>query len=256
MKPGGRFPDDQAEIVFSDVFVEQMEACTSTERLGIMTTMVALCSNPGGDHTLSARKNDRTLVGWNTVAVIEKTKRVVYRVDENRVDENRVDESTASIYVLCVGPRRNDEVYDLATSLASSGLLTAEEVTQLWEALSLLDVAAESVGLDGWDYLPEAAPDGQQRAAVAAGLLSESMAALLSKDEISAALEHGWGDSGPDKAKALLAALQRARGGAHFDSADWVMTSRQEDRCGKQMPRAGRKCIRKVGHPGLHRASA
>ena len=246
MKPGGRFPDDQAEIVFSDVFVEQMEACTSTERLEIMTTMVALCSDPGGSHTLSARKNDRTLVGWNTVAVVEKTKRVVYRVDE----------SAASIYVLCVGPRRNDEVYDLATSLASSGLLTDEEVTQLWEALSLLDVAAESVGLDGWDYLPEAAPDGQQRAAVAAGLLSESMAALLSKDEISAALEHGWGDSGPDKTKALLAALQRARGGAHFDSADWVMTSRQEDRCGKQMPRAGRKCIRKVGHPGPHRASA
>ena len=246
MKPGGRFPDDQAEIVFSDVFVEQIEACTSTERLEIMTTMVALCSDPGGSHTLSARKNDRTLVGWNTVAVVEKTKRVVYRVDE----------SAASIYVLCVGPRRNDEVYDLATSLASSGLLTDEEVTQLWEALSLLDVAAESVGLDGWDYLPEAAPDGQQRAAVAAGLLSESMAALLSKDEISAALEHGWGDSGPDKTKALLAALQRARGGTHFDSADWVMTSRQEDRCGKQMPRAGRKCIRKVGHPGPHRASA
>ncbi|TFB59925.1 MULTISPECIES: type II toxin-antitoxin system RelE family toxin [Cryobacterium] len=246
MKPGNRLPDDQAEIVFSDVFVEQLEACSSVERLEIMTTVVALCSDPGGSHTLSARGNDRMLVGWNTVAVVEKTKRVVYRVDEN----------VASIYVLCVGPRRNDEVYDLATSLASSGLLTDEEVTQLWEALSLLDVAAESVGLDGWDYLPEAAPDGQQRAAVAAGLLSESMAALLSKDEISAALERGWGENGPDKTKALLAALQRARGGAHFDSAEWVMTNRQEDRCSKQMPRAGRKCIRKAGHPGPHRASA
>ncbi|MEO7124022.1 MAG: hypothetical protein ABI400_13080 [Lacisediminihabitans sp.] len=245
MRPGNQFSDNQAEVVFSDVFVEQLEACTQAERLEIVATMVGLCADPGGNHTLSARNNGRTLVGWNTVAVVEKTKRVVYRVDEN----------AASIYVLCVGPRRNDEVYDMATSLASSGLLSDDEITQLWEALSVLDVVAESVGLDGWDYRPEPAPEGQQRAAVAAGLLPARVAALLSKDEISAALEHGWGANGPDKTKALIAALTRARGGVDFDSADWVILSREEGRCGKQMPRAGRKCIRKLGHPGPHRAS-
>lgn len=58
MKPGNRLPDDQAEIVFSDVFVEQLEACSGVERLEIMTTVVALCSDPGGcQHTWSSGLN-------------------------------------------------------------------------------------------------------------------------------------------------------------------------------------------------------
>lgn len=243
MKPGGHLPDDQAELVFSDRFVEQLEALTESDRLDVLAAVVGLCENPGGDHTLSARGKDRTLVGWNTLAVNARQRRVVFHVDE----------AGASIYVLCLGPRRDSEVYDMAAALAQSGALTDDEVTQLWEALGLFDVLAEELGLDGWDYRPEPAPEGLQRTAVASGLLEEAIAALLSRDELQAAIENGWGAHGPDPAKALEAALRRARGSATFDSATWVVQTRAADRCGAVMPRAGTVCVRRVGHPGPHR---
>ena len=73
------------------------------------------------------------------------------------------------IEVLCIGPRRDSEIYDMAVGIANSGLLADDEVTKLWEALALLDVAVESVGLEGWDYRPAPALEGLRRAAVAAG---------------------------------------------------------------------------------------
>lgn len=243
MRPGGRLLDDQAELTFSDHFVDQLESLTGPERLDVLGAVVALCERPGGDHTLSARGKDRTLVGWNTLAVTAKQRRVVYHVDA----------VGSSIYVLCLGPRRDSEVYDMAAALARSGALTDDEVTQLWDALGLFDVLAEELGLDGWDYRPEPAPEGMQRTAVASGLLEEAIAALLSRDELQAAIENGWGADGPDPAKALEAALRRARGSATFDSASWVVRTRGADRCDALMPRAGEKCVRRAGHPGPHR---
>lgn len=245
MKPGARLPNDQAEIVYSDILVEQLEELSAAERLDIIAATVALCADPSGSHTLSARGADRRLVGWNTLEVSARQRRVVYKVDEQR----------ASIFVLCLGPRRDSEVYDVASALANSGVLSESEVTQLWQALSLFDILAEKVGLDGWDYRPEPAPAGQQRAAVAAGLLAASLAAVMSKDEIAAAMEHGWGPSGPDPAEALRQALHRARGNVGFDSAVWLLEQRGTDRCGAVMPRAAAHCIRKQGHPGPHRAT-
>ena len=246
MKPGGKLPDDQAEIVFSDWFADQLEHLPETERVNILGQVVDLCEDPGGTHTLSARGRDRVLVGWNTLEVSERERRVVYHVDV----------AGASIFVLCLGPRRGSEVYDMATALADSGALTEAETTQLWDALSLFDVLAEDLGLDGWDYAPSPAPEGMRRAAVAAGVLEEALATLLSRDELQAAMEHGWAQNGPDPAAALHAALQRARGNANFDSAEWVVRRRAEGRCGALMPRAGVACIRRTGHPGPHRATA
>jgi len=244
VRPGGRLPDDQAELAFSDWFTEQLEDLPETDRLDLLAQVVALCDNSGGTHTLSARGKDRALVGWNTLEVSARERRVVYHVDE----------AGASIFVLCLGPRRGSEVYDTATALANSGALTDAETTQLWDALGLFDILAEDLGLDGWDYAPTPAPEGLRRAAVASGVLEDALAALLSRDELAAAMEHGWGPDGPDRAAALRAALQRARGNVDFDSAEWVVRRRADDRCGAVMPRAGTVCIRRAGHPGPHRA--
>lgn len=51
------------------------------------------------------------------------------------------------------------------------------ELTDLWDAPAVLDVVAESVGLDGWDFQPPPAPVGMTKAAVAAGLIDEPVAA-------------------------------------------------------------------------------
>ena len=135
-----------------------------------------------------------------------------------------------------------------------SGALTAEEVTQLWDALSLVEVIAEDVGLDGWDYRPPPAPDGMVKAAVASGLLDAETAALLSKDELEAAMDKGWGDDGKvDSARALRAALERARGRVDYPRPAPIH-NRAKDRCGSLMPRAGTRCIRINGHPGPHRS--
>lgn len=245
MRPDGRLPRDQAEIAFSDCFVEQLAALRAEVQEEVLADVVTLCERPGGSHTLSADGRDRTLVGWNTLEVCGRDLRVVYKVDE----------ADASIYVLCMGPRRAGEVYDQAKALARSGLLSSAATTQLWEAIALLDVLAEELGLDGWDYRPPAAPAGMRRAAVAAGLVDEAFAQHLSQDELAAAMEHGWGPAGPDPARAAAAAMQRARTGVGFDSARWVIHRRSLDRCEEVMPRAGARCIRRSGHPGVHRAS-
>jgi hypothetical protein len=246
---------DQAEIVCSDVFVEQLAALPEQDRVEVLAAIVALCAEPAGTHALGARSGSRALVGWNTLAVLRREQRVVYRVDE----------AGASIAVVCLGPRRDGEVYDTAVALIWSGLLTEEQVTQVWDALAFFEVLAEDLGLDGWDYRPEPAPEGMRRAAVAAGLLEEALAALLASDEITAALEHGWGPEGADPDRALHAAMRRARGGSGFDSAAWteraegarargIVLSRADPRCEVLLPRALAICIRRADHPGPHRA--
>ncbi|HEY0216450.1 MAG TPA: hypothetical protein VGC57_08675 [Cellulomonas sp.] len=252
MRAGGWLPGDQAEIVFSYAFVDQIAALSEQDRYDVLAAVLQLCADPGGTHALGARSGSRALVGWNTLAVLRREKRVVYRVDE----------AGASIGVLCLGPRRDGEVYDVAVALIRSGLLSDEHVTQIWEALALFETLADDLGLDGWDYRPEPAPEGLRRAAVATGLVEEALAALLASDEITAALEHGWGPDGPDPEKALRAAMARARGGAGFDSAEWrsraederIVRGRMQPRCAAVMPRARTACIRRAGHPGPHRA--
>ncbi|MDR1807574.1 MAG: hypothetical protein LBR33_06640 [Propionibacteriaceae bacterium] len=242
MRAGGRLPRDQAEIVLSDVFVDQLELLAPGDRLAVLAAVVGLCQNPGGKHALSARGH-RALVGLNTLEILGGTQRVVFRVDV----------VGASITVLCLGPRRDSEVYSIAAGLVATGVLTSDEVTQLWDALGLLEVVAERVGLDGWDYRPPPAPEGLRRTAAAAGVVPLEVGALLSLDELQAALEAGWTETGPDPDAALRAALARARGGVAFDSAA-VLAGRRADRCDAVLPRAQVRCIRRAGHPGPHRA--
>jgi hypothetical protein len=202
----GRLPSNQAEIVLSDILIEQLEALSEADRLQVLAELVALCESPGGKHALRS-----PLAGWNTV------------------------------------------VYAMATALVASGCLADDEVTQLWLALALLDVVEEHIGLDGWDFRPAAAPDGLQRAAVAAGLLAEDEASLLSLDEIQAAMTSGWDSAGnPSPAQALRAAFERSRG--RVGDAATLVSLRRADRCRAVLPRAKVLCIRRVDHPGPHRA--
>jgi hypothetical protein len=141
VRRGSRFPDDQAEIVFSDVIIEQLEELTEVDRIDVLVEVVRLCEDPGGKHPLSS-----PLSGWNTLDVLAAEYRVVYKAT--------VTDGVVLVEVLCVGPRSDSEVYDMANAITSTGLLSNEEVVQLWEALGLLDVVIEDVGLEGWDYRP------------------------------------------------------------------------------------------------------
>lgn len=241
MRRGSRFPNDQAEIVFSDVIIEQLEALGEKERIEVLSEIVRLCEDPSGKHPLSA-----PLSGWNTLDVLGAESRVVYKAT--------VEHGIGLLEVLCMGPRSDSEVYDMALSISTTGLLTEDEVTQLWDALGLLDVVTESIGLEGWDYRPEPAPDGMRRAAVNSGLLDRETADLLAKDELEAAMTSGWGPEGADPERALMAALERARGSADF-SIRQILEVRQSDRCGVLMVRAKSLCVRRADHPGPHRSA-
>jgi hypothetical protein len=241
VRRGSRFPDDQAEIVFSEVLIEQLEEFAEADRIDVLAEVVRLCEDPGGKHPLRS-----PLSGWNTLDVLAAEYRVVYKAT--------ITNGVGLVEVLCVGPRSDSEVYDMATGITSTGLLTEEEITQLWEALSLLDVVTEDVGLDGWDYRPEPAPEGMRRAAVSAGLLDEDTASVLSKDELEVAMTSGWGPDGADPEKALFAALERARGSADF-AVRKILELRQDDRCAALMVRAKSACVRRLGHPGPHRSA-
>ncbi len=241
MKRGSHFPDDQAEILFSDIFVEQLAELNINERRKVLSEIVALCQNPAGKHPLS-----RALRGWNTLEVLDGNKRVIYRAG--------VIDSVGLIEVLCLGPRSDQEAYDFAVALIKTGSLTSEEATQLWDALALLEIIAESVGLNGWDFRPPPAPDGLIKSAVAAGVLEEKIAKLLSQDEILAAMNASWPETGsPNMEVALEAALRRARFSVSYTARE-ILFERSEPRCDLLMPRAKIRCIRKIGHPGPHRA--
>ena len=244
MRHADRFPDAAAELGLTDVVVEQLADLTAAPREDVLVDLVRLCADPTGKHPLRA-----PLAGWSTLDVLDGHGRVVYRA--SIVDE------VGLVEVLCLGPRSDSEVYDMAVALRDAGVLTEQELTELWDALAILDVVAEQVGLDGWDFLPAPAPEGMRRAAVAAGLLGEDVAALLSRDEVEAAMAAGWGPEGPDPAAALVAALERARARAvplTPEDAAAVLAQRGEDRCGAILPRAQRPCVRRAGHPGPHRS--
>lgn len=245
MLRGWRLPGGQAELVFFESFVEQLDDRPDVEQVAILAAVVSLCDDPGGKHPLHA-----PVAGWNTLEVLQRNKRVVYRVAE-------VD-GVGLIEVLCLGPRSNNEIYDMAKALVASGLLDEDETTALWDALAIFDVVAETVGLDGWDFKPRPAQAGMVKAAVAANLLPEDIASALSQDELAAAMEGGFGPHGPDPQAALAAALHRARSRAtplDLVEVHQVISARSERRCGAVMPRAQAACLRREGHPGPHRAA-
>lgn len=249
MRGNERLPDDQAEIVFSEPFLLYLDGLTADERESVLTDVVALCENPVGKHPLSNKSAADRLAGLNTVEVLNKRHRVVYAA--------RVEEGVGLIEVMCAGPRTGNAVYDVANALVRSGQLTEEEATQLWDALALLDVLTEQLGLDGWDYTPQPAEAHLVRALVQLGLLSEELAAVVSRAEAEAAMREGYDESGqPDQYAALMAVMRAARSRSDYGDATDILKRRTERRCGAEMPRARATCIRRVGHPGPHRATA
>ena len=247
MKAGDKFPKDQAEIVFNDAFVEYLESLTARDKESVLVDVLTLSTSPVGSHRLSNRSSTDRLAGWNTLDVLAKEHRVVFA--------SRIVDGVGVIEVLCAGPRKADAAYDMANALVRSGTLTEQEATDLWQALALLDLVAEEVGLDGWDYRPPAGPEGMIQSVVKTGLLDEVTARLLSKDELEAAMEGGWASGTADPAAALQAAMRRARAGVDTGDLARLMQSRAADRCGALLPRAGSVCIRRADHPGPHRSS-
>lgn len=252
MRSGQGFPGNQAEIVFSDIFVEYLEGLPARDREAVLAEIVGLCehpvvAHPVGTHPLRNRSGSGSLAGWNTLSVLGGEHRVVFA--------GRIVDGVGTIEVLCAGPRRAGAAYDLATQLVDSGRLTDDEVTEIWVALTLVDVLAEDLGLDGWDYRPPCAPEGMIRAAVASGLLEDALARVLSKTEIEAAMTGGWSPTGPDPQAALRAALREARAGVDVADLDRIIAGRKTDRCRAALPRTGKPCVRKAGHPGPHRST-
>jgi hypothetical protein len=248
MRGNDRLPNDQAEIVFSEAFLLYLDDLTIDERESVLAEMVALCGNPIGKHPPSNRLATDRLAGLNTVEVLGKRHRVVFSA--------RVENDVGLVEVICAGPRTGNAVYDVANALVRSGRLTEAEATQIWDALALLDVVAESVGIDGWDYRPRPAEAHLVRALVQLQLLPEDLAATVSRAEAEAAMRDGYDDAGqPDTYAALAAVLRAARTRSDYGDATDILRRRSEMRCGAEMPRARATCIRRVGHPGPHRAT-
>jgi hypothetical protein len=246
VRRGQRFPEGRAEVVFNDVFIEYLEELPARDREDALVAIVRLCDDPIGSHSLSNRGKADGLAGWNTLEILQRQHRVIF--------SSTVIDGVGVIEVLCAGPRRADAAYDMANALIRTGRLTDEEITEIWQALVLLDVIAEDIGLDGWDYAPPAAPEGMVRAAVKSGLLPEAIARALSKDELEAAMEHGWNDGEPSPQAALEAAVRRSRAGITAMDVTRIISDRSTTRCNVILPRAGVRCIRREGHPGPHRS--
>lgn len=248
MRAGEHFPDDQAEIVVSDQVIDWIDSnVEADQQLRVLADIVELCRAPWGKHVLSNRGQQK-LAGFNTAESVDRTYRIVFR-------STITADGVGLIEVVVVGHRRNGAVYDAASALVSSGVLTAAEVQQIWEMLELLETLhADLTGLEQWDYIPEPAPAGIQKAVVASGLLDEQVAGLLTADEIAAAMAHGWDPSTgePDPDRALQAALERLGTSA---TPDRLLALRKGPRCGALMKIAGTPCIRPRGHAGAHRAS-
>lgn len=238
MRRGDSFPEDQAEVTYSDIFEEQLEALPAETAKQVLGDIVRLCANPGGKHPLRAR-----LAGFNTVEVAGREMRCVYRATPPN-DTN----ATGLIEVLCIGKRRNNEVYDAAQALLDANLITGRELTQIWIAFDAVGVAAERYGLDGWDYRPTPPNEGLVLSAVAAGLVDETTARLLSESELVEVLKSA---TEPDP---LQVALERQRRLGPRLAPD-QLPARATARCGKWMPNARTNCVRRKGHPGPCRRS-
>lgn len=141
MRDGSRFPNDAAKVTFREIFLEQLEELPKAQAISVLAEIVNLCGSPAGKHPLSG-----PLAGWNTLDVLGGHQRGVYKAT--------ITSGVGLVEVLCLGPRVRSEVYDMAVALIP--LLDADEATQLWEALALLDVVAEKpVWMDGTiDHLP------------------------------------------------------------------------------------------------------
>ncbi|NLU84724.1 hypothetical protein HCA44_18290 [Rhodococcus sp. HNM0569] len=248
MRGSERLPDDQAEIAFSEPFLMYLDELTADDRESVVTEVVALRDNPVLKHPLSNKSATDRLAGLNTVEVLNKRHRIVYATGTER--------GVGLIEVICAGPRTGNAVYDVANALVRSGQLTVEEATRVWDALALLEILAEAAGLDGWDYRPPPADAHLVRALVQLGLLPEQLASVVSRAEADAAVRDGYDESGrPDPSAALAAVLRAARSRSDYGDATDVLERRTRDRCGAEMPRARATCIRRIGHPGPHRAS-
>lgn len=221
--------------------MEYLESLDRTQVRQVLKDIVRLCDDPAGKHPLSGE-----LAGLNTMETLQKEHRVVYGA--------RDADGAGLIEVLAAGPRRDNEVYDLANALRHK--LTEAEWTQVWDVLQLVDQVAEEVGLDPWDHTPDPAPKWKVESAVSMGVLDREYAEVMGDAELDAAMAAGFSDEGPDKAAAINAAMSTARAAGHPRPSPATVFPRRslETRCGVIMERAGAPCIRRSGHPGAHRA--
>lgn len=241
MRRGEQFPDGRAEIELIDDLVERLSEMPQHLIDDILIGILALCENPAGKHPLSG-----DLAGLNTVEADERRLRTVYRATPPSAGHE-----TALIEIVTVGPRRDGEVYTIAAALVDSGVLDEEQATQIWDALELLDTAAEQAGLDGWDYKPPPAAPWLIDGAVNAGF-DRTEVEHLSHDELSAAMADLYETGNPDDA--VTKAMGRVNTVLTRQTAPGL-SGRADARCGKYMRRARASCIRRKDHPGPCRST-
>ena len=247
MRGNARSPNDQAEVVLYEPFVEYLLELTERGREEVLADVCSLCLCPAGTHPLGNKDKQDRLADLNTLHTLGKEHRIVFA--------SRVVNGVGVLEVLCGGPRKASAVHDIANMLAKTGKLTKDEVTQLWDALELLEIVAEDIGVDGWDYAPPVARKHLVDIVVKLGILERDVASTLSGPEIQAAMEAGFNELGePTPAAALTAAMNRARTRASYTDASVILRSRLAPRCGAWMPRAKAPCTRCEGHPGAHRS--
>lgn len=239
--------DDPAEVIFTTEAEEWIASHVEESQWDeLLDDVVALFTQPWGKHPLSNRHASDQLAGLNNTATLRGAFRIVFRSAVS-------PEGTGLIEILAIGPRSNNRIYDAVNSLLSSGKLSDDEVQSVWDMLEIYETTAEKHGLELWDFQPEPAPSGLIRSAVTLGVLPQELAEVLSADEINAAVAGAWdpetGDLDP--ARALRAAVTRVAGSA---DPERIFAVRQEPRCSAHMPRAGKPCVRRRGHPGAHRA--
>lgn len=138
------------------MFVDQLAELHPDEQFDVLAAAVRLCEDPAGKYPLNT-----PLQGWNTEDVLAGDSRMIYRPGQT--------DGVGVIDVLCLGPRSDNKIYDMAEALVDTGLLAHGEATFLREALAVLDVVGEDAGLDGWNYRPEPAPARMRLAAVRPG---------------------------------------------------------------------------------------
>lgn len=240
MRPGESFPNDQAEVVFSEQAIEWLAEHNDADANAVIDDIVALCRSPWGKHRLSNRHAGDRLAGLNTAETLCGDQRIIFR--------SRTVDGVGLVEVICIGPRTGNRVYDLANMLVSTGKLSDEEVADIWDMLAILGTTADHPGLEGWDHAPEPAPPGLVKAAVASGALTEEVAARLSIEELTAAMAAAFDTptGRPDPHRGTSASLG--------PESQLALSGRAEPRCGALMPRAQRPCVRRAGHPGPHRS--
>jgi hypothetical protein len=161
----------------------------------------------------------------------------------------------AEVVALCDNPIGKHPLSNRSAADRLAGLNTVEVLAKLHRVVFAAR-AEQGVGLiEVVCAGPRTAEAHLVRALVQLGLLPEDLAGVVSRAEAEAAMRDGDETGQPDTYAALTAVMRAARARSDYGDATDVRRRRSEERCGAEMSRARTMCVRRIGHPGPHRAT-